>query len=519
MQRFRIGTRLAAGFGGLLVVAAVAVAAALWMGAQGQASIGTSARLAQASIETVQAMRETQLSLVSSIRSAGLQTDSGEVNREVAAYRAGIQSLQALEADFARQDLAADERASLERAGALRQKAIAVADEAVKLVDAFQGEEAAKLLSGDFSRTQAAWAAELAQLVNLQKAHSVRDAEALTQLLQDRALVLVGVLVSAALGVSFFAVALTRSVTRPLHAAAEAASQVAAGDLTVRLDPRGKDEAAMLLRSLQTMTGQLAGMVHEVRSSAESIATASSEISMGNLDLSNRTEQQATALQETSASLSGLSEAVSQNAAHADDARRLADRTSEIAANGGAAMGDMVETMGRISDSSRRIAEIIAVIDGIAFQTNILALNAAVEAARAGEQGRGFAVVASEVRALAQRVSAASKEVRVLIGESSERVDAGARLVGNMGQTMQELVDGVGQVRGLVGAISSASVSQGEGIRKIDGAVSDIDGGTQQNAALVEQMAAASQSLSGQTRRLTALVGRFRIEPEATQAT
>ncbi|MDO8376556.1 MAG: methyl-accepting chemotaxis protein, partial [Aquabacterium sp.] len=454
---------------------------------------------------------ESQLRLVSAVRNAGLQTDGGLVNAEVETYRKLLKSIKDKEAEFGRLELDADEKASLGKAATLRQQAEPVVDEAVNYTLAFAGEEAAKTLTGRFAPIQAQWAAELNTLTQLQRQRAAQSAQAIADRNDRRTLGLAALLAVMAAGAVVFAVLLTRSVTRPLRAAAALAARVAQGDLSARIEVEGNDEAAQLLRSLQTMTEQLAAMVQAVRESSEAIGHASSEISSGNLDLSVRTERTASSLQQTSALLELLIEIVASNAGHAQDAHTVVERTGQIAEQGGSAMGAVVGTMQGISDSSRRIADIIGVIDGIAFQTNILALNAAVEAARAGEQGRGFAVVASEVRALAHRVSAASAEVRTLIAESVERVDNGTRLVGQMGNTMTELVGGVTRVRTLIGDISAASKQQNERIREVNGSVREIDGTTQQNAALVEQVAAAAQSLTGQTQRLSGLVNRFRV--------
>ncbi len=303
---------------------------------------------------------------------------------------------------------------------------------------------------------------------------------------------------------------MTRSVTRPLRKAVEVAQSVAEGDLDIHITAKGDDEAAELLRALQSMTGQLASMVASVRESALSIDVASQEISQGNMDLSNRTEAQAASVQSTSSTLQNLTSMVSETASNAHTAHKLTDETADVARGGSTAMSSVLQTMSRISESSRRISEIIGVIDGIAFQTNILALNAAVEAARAGEQGRGFAVVASEVRALAQRVTTAAAEVRTLIAESAERVDDGLRQADGMNSTMGKLLDSVDRVRVLVAEITSAASLQREGIVKVNESVRTIDTTTSQNAALVEEVAAAAQSLSGQTTRLRDLVQRFR---------
>jgi methyl-accepting chemotaxis protein len=511
LENYKIGTRLAVGFGGVIIASIAAFAASATLGRQSQAAIAATAATAQVRHDAVQAMQQSQLRLVSAIRSAGLQTDGAMLNSEVDAYRKALKELQEHELEFEKTSLSPEERAQLDKAIALRRQAEPLADEAIKFTMAFAAEEATKVLTNRFAPLQSQWAAQLDTLSQLQRANAAADAQAIADANDRRALWLALVLATVAATAAAFAVALTRSVTRPLRLAASLAARVAEGDLSVRIDASGNDEAADLLRSLQAMTEQLAAMVQAVHESSDAITLASHEISSGNTDLSMRTERTAASLQETSATLTELTEMVVTSSNNAKSVREVADHTASIAEQGGASMQAVVNTMTGISDSSRRIADIIGVIDGIAFQTNILALNAAVEAARAGEQGRGFAVVASEVRALAQRVSSAASEVRTLIGESVERVEGGSRLVLGMGGTMNQLVEGVGKVRGLIGEISAASANQTASIQQVNGSVRDIDGTTQQNAALVEQVAAASQSLSAQTQRLAGLVHRFRL--------
>ena len=288
---------------------------------------------------------------------------------------------------------------------------------------------------------------------------------------------------------------LIRAITAPLNQAVAIARNVAGGDLTQKIDAEGKSETAMMLSALKDMQTSLVDVVSTVRSGSEGVATASSEIAQGNHDLSARTEQQASALEETAASMEELSSTVKQNADSARQANQLAMNASTVAIQGGEVVGQVVETMKGINESSRKIADIISVIDGIAFQTNILALNAAVEAARAGEQGRGFAVVASEVRSLAGRSADAAKEIKSLINASVERVEQGSALVDRAGSTMTEVVTSIRRVTDIMGEISAASNEQASGVAQVGEAITHMDRATQQNAALVEQMAAAASSL------------------------
>ncbi|TFW23266.1 methyl-accepting chemotaxis protein [Duganella callida] len=300
-------------------------------------------------------------------------------------------------------------------------------------------------------------------------------------------------------------------VSRPLARAEEAAERIASGDLDVHLQIDNEDEIGQVLRSLNNISGNLSGVVGQVRGGAEQITTASSEIAQGNLDLSQRTEEQASSLEETAASMEQLSGAVNQNAENAAQANQMAVAASGIAAKGGQVVAQVVETMGSITESSRKIADIISVIDGIAFQTNILALNAAVEAARAGEQGRGFAVVASEVRNLAQRSATAAKEIKALIDDSVAKVDTGSKQVEEAGATMQEVVESVRRVTDIMAEISHASEEQRAGIGQVHAAITQMDQVTQQNAALVEEAAAAAAALQDQAHALEDVVRIFKL--------
>jgi methyl-accepting chemotaxis protein len=308
------------------------------------------------------------------------------------------------------------------------------------------------------------------------------------------------------------------SICRPIAEAQSLARTIAEGDLTSRIVITGRDESAHLLQALATMQGSLRTLVGQVRSSTDHIGTASSEIASGNQDLSTRTEQTASNLQVTASSMLQLTGTVNQSADSARQANQLATSAAEVAARGGVVVSQVVTTMDDINTSSKRIGDIIGVIDGIAFQTNILALNAAVEAARAGEQGRGFAVVASEVRSLAQRSAEAAKEIKTLIGASVEKVEGGSRLVADAGRTMNEIVTSVQRVSDIIGEITAAAAEQSQGIGQINGSVGELDQMTQQNAALVEESAAAAQSLRDQATHLAAVVGTFKLGDSAGAA-
>jgi len=319
--------------------------------------------------------------------------------------------------------------------------------------------------------------------------------------------------------VIFAGLVLVRQLVRALRDAVALASAVASGDLTVRVHAQGNDEIGQLQHALQRMTDKLTAIIGEVKQGAQAIQTASNEIATGNMDLSARTEQQAGALEETASSMEELTSTVQHNAGNAEHARQLAIEASKTAEQGGQVVGQVVDTMSAISAASSRIVDIISVIDGIAFQTNILALNAAVEAARAGDQGRGFAVVATEVRSLAQRSASAAKEIKALIDDSSTRVQQGGQLVEQAGAAMERIVSSVNRVAGVIGEITEASHEQSTGIQQINEAVVQMDDMTQQNAALVEQSAAAAVAMREQAEILTGLVEHFRLQESAAAPT
>ena len=386
-------------------------------------------------------------------------------------------------------------------------------DGAVKAKAEGNVELAEQILTQQFNPAAKAYQERVKELVDLQHKRIAASAELIASTASRGNFVIGSLAAGALLLGGVFAWLLTRSITRPLRQAVHAAEQVAAGDLTVDIDSKGTDETGALLRALGHMNTSLSKIVDEVRSGTQTISGASSEIAAGSFDLSSRTEQQAAALEETAASMEELTGTVRQNADNARQANQLAIAASSVATQAGQAVDQVVATMGSINDSSRKIVDIISVIDGIAFQTNILALNAAVEAARAGEQGRGFAVVASEVRTLAQRSAAAAKEIKQLIGDSVEKVDTGTKLVDHTGATMREVVDSIQRVTDIMGEISSASQEQITGIDQVNQAMGQMDNATQQNAALVEEATAATAALQDQAQRLAQVVDVFKLDP------
>ena len=397
--------------------------------------------------------------------------------------------------------------------------AAAAAEGALKLADEqIVRTETPSLASADYF-------ASMTQAIDTQFELAAVAFEALDSALSDRVaaerralwLVLGGAVPGA---IALWIIILTaRTTTHSIGQAVQLAQNVAAGDLTSRIEVGSSDEAGHLLAALKEMNESLAGIVSNVRQSSDSIATGSAQIAAGNADLSARTESQASSLEETASSMEELTGTVKQNAEHAHHASKLVMSTADIAANGGKVVGRVVDTMASIKESSRKIADIIGVIDGIAFQTNILALNAAVEAARAGEQGRGFAVVASEVRNLAQRSAGAAKEIKTLIQDSVEQVEAGRKLVDEAGEAMDDIVTSVELVADIISGTATASQEQSAGIDQVNQAVGQMDEMTQQNAALVEQAAAAAESLQDQAAKLAEAVSVFRLEGASGQRT
>ena len=387
-------------------------------------------------------------------------------------------------------------------------------DAIIKHVNAGEMEAARTLLSEDLRPLLVRLKAATAEQTALQNAIADQAAQDAEATYRSTSTLMWGLGAAALALAALVAWWITRSITHPLGRALDLANTVAAGDLTSRIEVTTRDETGQLLRALQTMNDNLARTVGTVRVGTDTIAVAAGQVAVGSQDLSGRTEQQASALEEAASSMEELTATVRQNADNARQANVLAEAASGVAARGGAVIEQVVGTMDAIHAASGRITDIIGVIDGIAFQTNILALNAAVEAARAGEQGRGFAVVASEVRNLAQRSAAAAREIKGLIGDSSAKVADGSKLVNQAGATMQEIVDSVRRVTDIMTEISAASQEQTQGIEQLNEVVMQMDEGTQQNAALVEEAAAAAAALREQSTRLAQAVSAFQIDGE-----
>ncbi|BEV17261.1 methyl-accepting chemotaxis protein [Herbaspirillum sp. DW155] len=444
--------------------------------------------------------------------STSIVGDSGDIDANMDKIEKAIKANDAVLKQYQETQLTGEERALLDKLVPQRQKFVAEgikpAADALRNRD-FQG--AIEVYGGVMLKLYTEAHATLAQLMDLQRRVG-RELHEEAQQRYQTLLVVMGVAMAAGLVVALLmGVLLVRAISRPLRRAVTVAQAVAAGDLTQQIEVHSQDETGQLMQALQQMNENLQNIVGQVRQSTDTIATASSEIAHGNLDLSSRTEQQAGALEETASAMEQLTSTVRHNADNAQQAKELAQSASQVAVRGGEVVRQVVDTMSSINQSSGKIVDIISVIDGIAFQTNILALNAAVEAARAGEQGRGFAVVASEVRSLAQRSASAAKEIKVLIDDSVTRVGSGSALVAQAGETIDEVVKRVQRVSEVVTEISAAGQEQSQGIEEVNNAITQMDETTQQNAALVEQAAAAAQSMQEQASRLSEAVSVFRL--------
>ncbi|HEY9064464.1 MAG TPA: methyl-accepting chemotaxis protein [Burkholderiaceae bacterium] len=518
LNGMRIGVRLGGGFGVILVLLASMMLIGVW-------------RLSAAS-SSLQRMMEVSLAK-ERLAEEWYRNISSGVRRTTAIAKSSDPILETV--------FAADAKASTTRGNEIQKalETMPVSDEEAKVVasiveirkvyvgsrDALskakrdgKADEANKIFDAEFTPAAATYLQRMQAFLDLQRRAIDATAKAIeADAESSRTLMAVVGAIALAIGATL-AWRLTRSITVPVARATALADAVAQGDLSQRLDSEGRDEIAQLTRSLGAMNDNLRKLVANVRQSTDSINTASAEIATGNQDLSSRTEQTASNLQQTASSMEQLTGTVRQSADSARQANQLAASAAEVAARGGAVVSQVVSTMDEINASSKKIADIIGVIDGIAFQTNILALNAAVEAARAGEQGRGFAVVAGEVRSLAQRSAEAAKEIKSLIGTSVDKVEDGSRLVADAGQTMKEIVGSVQRVSDIIGEITAAASEQSEGIGQVNGAVVQLDQMTQQNAALVEQSAAAAESLKEQAAKLAQVVGTFKISSTETRA-
>jgi methyl-accepting chemotaxis protein len=511
MKNLKIGTRLGLGFALIILLMAFMLAVSFWrLGAIDK----TAQEMIDAPIATERLVGDWYRNIHAGVR------------RTMAIAKSSDPSLGA----FFAADTAESSRVSTELQGKIeslmntprekeifngivtsRKAFIAIRDQIIKAKADGNTDEAKRLLEVDFAPVAKSYTGLLQELVDQQRKESDNMAQDIHATYSASLNILIFLGVVALLLAVLAAWWLTKGITTPLNHAVAVARKVASGDLNNSIDSSGKDETGQLLSALKDMNDSLVRIVSEVRFGTDTIATASSQIASGNMDLSSRTETQASSLEETASSMEELTSTVKQNADNARQANQMAASASEVAGRGGEVVAKVVETMSSINDSSKKIVDIIGVIDGIAFQTNILALNAAVEAARAGEQGRGFAVVATEVRNLAQRSAAAAKEIKTLIGDSVDKVDNGAKLVDQAGATMSEIVESVKRVTDIMSEITAASAEQTEGIEQVNQAIGQMDQVTQQNAALVEEAAAAAASLQEQANHLAQVVSVFKI--------
>ena len=512
-----IGKRLAAGFALVLALTVIISATGVWRLQQisrdthqvMSQSLAKERLIAEWYTRVYGAVRRTAAIVKSSDASLGafFKDDTAATTRESAELLKQIEPLV----------ITGPEKQLFEKIMGARKEYSRLRDAAVKAKTDGNAEEADRLLDKEFMPVARGYQESINQLVAMQRASIDGAAAAIEARSNDTAQLIVALTLGAVLLGAAFCWRLTVGIVRPIRAAVAVAETVAAGDLSQRIDTARKDETGALLRALRHMNDSLTAIVSEVRGGTDTIALASQEISAGNLDLSGRTEQQAGSLEQTAASMEELTSTVRNNADNARQANMLSIAASDVAVQGGTVVSQVIDTMGAINEASRKITDIIAVIDGIAFQTNILALNAAVEAARAGEQGRGFAVVASEVRTLAQRSAAAAKEIKELIGASSEQVEAGTRLVDRAGATMEEVVTSIRRVTDIMGEITTASQEQTGGIEQVNRAIGQMDEATQQNAALVEESAAAAASMQEQAAKLAQVVSVFKLDQAQAQ--
>jgi methyl-accepting chemotaxis protein len=509
MRNFKIGTRLGLGFGFVIILLLVMSGIGAWRIINSQQDNQALNHRLQTNALIQQLTR--QISVSANQTQATLAADPDTLRKLKSSILASDQQMQKLGDALARQLTHAESITLLRQFRQARETFLKARGQAFKSLDggdygaadAFFNQELPKVTAGLLDRVD--------QLSRFQddSVQELFDASARSSRL-GLSVLAVATLLALLLG-PLFAWRVTRSVTRPLRHAVDLASAVARRDLTVDIDARGKDEVAQLLGALGAMTRNLRSALGEVRSGSDAIASAAAEITAGNLDLSSRTEQQASSLAQTAATMEELTATVRQNADNTQQANSLAASAARTATDGGAIVSQLVSTMGEINQKSRQVTDIIGVIDSIAFQTNILALNAAVEAARAGEQGRGFAVVASEVRALAQRSATAAKEIKTLIVASVESASRGNDQATHAGVTMQDIVDGIQRVTDIMGEISAANREQTTGIEEINTAVTQMDEVTRQNASLVDESAAATNSLRSQADTLARLVATFNL--------
>ncbi|MGK5080948.1 methyl-accepting chemotaxis protein [Janthinobacterium sp. HLX7-2] len=515
MKNLKIGVRLGGGFAAvLLLLTSLTVVGIVQM----QSASKETDALVNVKVRNERLIGEwTKVIEVNAARTAAAWKVSDVGHQKQFEQEMAVSSARATEIqnDIGKSQLNAQEQALYQDVLSTRKAYTEVRKNVFKAKNAGDLELGKRLYEGDMAVKRDIYLASLKKLEMLEARLLDETAAHIRSRYENGRLLLISLGVAAILLGIACAYWITRSITRPITRAVEVAEAVSAGDLTSHIVVESRDETGQLMHALKNMNDKLVSIVGQVRAGTDSISTASSEIAAGNLDLSSRTEQQASSLEETASSMEELTSTVKLNADNARSANQLAIDASHIASKGGVVVSEVVSTMGSINDSSRKIVDIISVIDAIAFQTNILALNAAVEAARAGEQGRGFAVVASEVRNLAQRSSQAAKEIKGLIDDSVQKVEAGSQLVDKAGRTMDEIVQSISHVTQIMNQITDASDEQRAGIEQVNQAIGQMDQVTQQNAALVEEAAAAAESMQEQAAKLADVVGLFKLD--ATQ--
>ena len=514
-SNLQIGVRLGAGFAVVFLFLLI-VAFTGWRSlAQVKAHSDVIVLERNVKVELASNMRRDVNDIAKAARDYLIYTDPGTLNLQLGRIvdaNKRIEDAIAKSAPLLRGDT---ERKAIDDIDALRKVVLPLVDNVTALVDAGKPDEAKEFLRENVQKPQDKWLKAIQAHIDTLKRQNEEAIEDMNHDYSLALLVLAGATAAALVVGLWSAWQVTRSITGPLHSAVALAEAVAEGDLTTRIETDRTDEAGKLLHALRAMNDNLIRIVGGVRSGTQAIVTASDEINTGNLELSSRTENQAASLEETASSMEQLTATVRQNADNARQANTLAQSAADVAKQGGAVVAEVVVTMESINTAARKIVDIIAVIDSIAFQTNILALNAAVEAARAGEQGRGFAVVAGEVRNLAQRSAAAAKEIKDLIADSVGRVDTGSKLVNQAGDTMNEIIASIARVTDIMGEITAASSEQADGIGQVNQSIAQMDNATQQNAALVEESAAAAQALQNQAGELAKLVSVFKTgEPD-----
>ncbi len=512
LRNLTIGTRLAFGFGAILAIMMVVSVGGTALGTKSRSDLAAVSAAANAKERVAADMKELVLERSSVMRNVGLLTDFKAMQgQEKVANDLSAKYVDA-RANMSRMELSSAERTVLENLDKLDAQVKEPFKKAIELQSVFRNEEAVAMIMNEIDPAITKTMAELDRLSDMQKKAN-EDATRATLVTGDRLATTTYVVETVVLVMAvLLAWAITRSIVAPLRESVLIAKRVASGDLTSQIVPTGKDEAAELLAALRDMNEGLGRIVLQIRTGSESIAVGANQVASGNQQLSSRTEEHASSLEETASTLEEFTTTVRQNAEHAKQASQLAGSASATAEKGGEVVSKVVITMEEVTTSSKRISDIIGVIDGISFQTNILALNAAVEAARAGEQGRGFAVVASEVRSLAQRSAASAKEIRGLIENSVGRVEAGARLVEQAGKTMDELVGSVKRVAEIMTEIAAASHEQSSGIDQINKAITQMDTVVQMNASLVEEATAAATSMANQAGGLARAVAQFRLD-------